>query len=53
MYDGNPGEIDREVRVSEASSYRESTVDGKVVNTLIRQLTLLNTYTFKVARLHF
>ena len=31
MYDGNPGEIDfgsslREVRVSEGSSYRESTV---------------------------
>ena len=31
MYDGNPGEIDfgsgeREVRVSEDSSYRESTV---------------------------
>ena len=33
MYDGNPGEIDfgssqREVRVSEGSSYRESTVCG-------------------------
>ena len=32
MYDGNPGEIDfgssyGEVRVSEGSSYRESTVD--------------------------
>ena len=31
MYDGNPGEVDfgssqREVRVSEGSSYRESTV---------------------------
>ena len=34
MYDGNPGEIyfgsnEREVRVSEGSSYRESTVETK------------------------
>ena len=38
MYDGNPGEIDfgssyREVRVSEGSSYRESTVLLGVINT--------------------
>ena len=36
MYDGNPGEIDfgssyREVRVSEGSSYRESTVFNFIV----------------------
>ena len=36
MYDGNPGEIDfgssqREVRVTEGSSYRESTV---IINKL-------------------
>ena len=41
MYDGNPGEIDfgssyREVRVSEGSSYRESTVVRKY--TIIRTL---------------
>ena len=39
MYDENPGEIDfgssqREVRVSEGSSYRESTVLSNSVNTI-------------------
>ena len=42
MYDVNPGEIDfgssyREVRVSEGSSYRESTVCGREEKALKNQ----------------
>ena len=54
MYDGNPGEIDfgssqREVRVSEGSSYRESTV---VAFTFFSQLQKAAINVLKISATH-